>query len=189
MANRNEQLAQQRALSVSGFELYIDEPGIELQVYKMDAAGKILAKCFMGKAGKPAWFYSFKTVEKLDAYIAEQIKGRQASLDIKAKWKAERNAPVAFEVGQIFRSSWGYDQTNIDYYEITKVIGKVTAEVRKIAGGGMDVGCWGQSDPQPGQYVGEPMVKRVGGYCGQPIITIASYASAYLYTPKAKQAA
>ena len=31
------------------------------------------------------------------------------------------------KVGDIFYRSWGYEQTNIDYYIVTKKIGKSTA--------------------------------------------------------------
>lgn len=27
-------------------------------------------------------------------------------------------APITVEVGDVFESSWGYDQTNVDYYEV-----------------------------------------------------------------------
>ena len=34
--------------------------------------------------------------------------------------------------GDIFYSSWGYDQTNIDYYKVTKLIGKASVELVPI---------------------------------------------------------
>ena len=36
------------------------------------------------------------------------------------------------KIGDIFYSSWGYDQTNIDYYMVTKIIGKTFVEIQKI---------------------------------------------------------
>lgn len=36
------------------------------------------------------------------------------------------------QVGEILVSSWGYDQTNIDYYQVTKVT-KASVQIRKIA--------------------------------------------------------
>ena len=36
------------------------------------------------------------------------------------------------KVGTILYSSWGYDQTNIDYYMVTKIIGKTFVEIQRI---------------------------------------------------------
>tara|TARA_R110000764_G_scaffold9008_2_gene29480 strand:+ start:1576 stop:1917 length:342 start_codon:yes stop_codon:yes gene_type:complete len=36
------------------------------------------------------------------------------------------------KVGTILYSSWGYDQTNIDYYMITKIVGKTFVEIQHI---------------------------------------------------------
>ena len=35
-------------------------------------------------------------------------------------------------IGDIFYSSWGYDQTNIDYYKVKKLIGKASVELVPI---------------------------------------------------------
>lgn len=79
------------------------------------------------------------------------------------------------------RSSWGYDQTNIDYYEVTKLIGKTMVEIREIGAESVsDNGpaMTGSCVPRPGHYIGEPMRKTVSTYDGQSV-RIASYASAY----------
>jgi len=36
------------------------------------------------------------------------------------------------KIGDIFYASWGYDQTNIDYYKVKKIIGKSSAIVVPI---------------------------------------------------------
>lgn len=36
------------------------------------------------------------------------------------------------KVGDIFGASWGYDQTNVNYYQVTKLVGKSTVEIREI---------------------------------------------------------
>jgi hypothetical protein len=48
-------------------------------------------------------------------YIAGFIAGRKQAAEAKAKRQAERKAPHTLKVGDILVSSWGYDQTNIDY--------------------------------------------------------------------------
>ena len=85
------------------------------------------------------------------------------------------------EVGDVLHSQWGYDQTNNDYYEVTKVLGKNKVEIREIGSGYEETGFMsGQSTPIAGMYVGEPMTKiaRNGA------VKVRSFAHAYLMKPK-----
>jgi hypothetical protein len=89
------------------------------------------------------------------------------------------------KVGDIFQCSWGYDQTNIDYYEVTRVMASMV-EVREIAATREET-AWlqGECVPAPGHYIGEPMRKRVAVYGSGPCIRIYSFASAYRIKPTA----
>lgn len=91
--------------------------------------GKITAKVINNRA-KKEWtkqkhYYSFKTVERRAEWIAsfkKQVQEREG-------WKLDRAiAKKSFvnpaKVGDILYSSWGYDQTNIDFYQVTAVKGK-----------------------------------------------------------------
>jgi hypothetical protein len=57
---------------------------------------------------------------------------------------------------------WGYDQTNVDYYEVIRPIGKCSVEIREIGVLREETG-WlqGNCTPCKGHYKGEPMVRRV----------------------------
>jgi hypothetical protein len=152
----------------------------ECYIYQIDnVKGVRFGACFfVGKAAKPLWHYIYTTAEKREASIAESFKLRQASIASKAKYRAEENAKGSgLVVGDILKSSWGYDQTNVDWYEVTALIGAKMVELRKIAAATTSSdGNWtGQCVPQSGDYIGEPMRKlaRNGG------VTISScqYAS------------
>lgn len=41
--------------------------------------------------------------------------------------------PRGVKVGDIFYTSWGYEQTNLDFYQVVGLVGKVTVKLRKIA--------------------------------------------------------
>lgn len=76
-------------------------------------------------------------------------------------------APVV-AVGDIFVASWGYDQTNLDWYEIVAVLGPSMVKVREI--GAVE---FGRDDmmPSPGRFIGDAFKARVGkGYRGQAYI-------------------
>lgn len=66
------------------------------------------------------------------------------------------------DTGTILYRSWGYDQTNIDFYQVTKKIGKTMNEVRAIASRAKsDVG--GPSVtvvPHINKFTGDPMKRR-----------------------------
>ena len=117
------------------------------------------------------------------------------------------NAPAQFvaalKVGDILYSSWGYDQTNIDFYEVTKggragqmielrelktsstpERGFMTADKVPVFGEGRF------AEPSPnviGDTTGVPFKRKLRtGYQGAPSVKIESYAYASPWdgTPK-----
>lgn len=66
------------------------------------------------------------------------------------------------KVGDVVRSSWGYDQTNVNHYQITKLIGKRTVEVRELVEHKESTGdmSW-RVAPVWGEFIGEPMRRTV----------------------------
>ena len=59
------------------------------------------------------------------------------------------------KVGDVLRSSWGYDQTNIDYYEVTALIGEHIIKARPIATESVETE-WlqGKCVPVPNNFTG-----------------------------------
>lgn len=94
------------------------------------------------------------------------------------------------QVGDIFVCCWGYGQTNVDYYQVTKKTAK-TVTVRPIESKGVDTG-WCQRDVMPVRdaFTSDVHVPFEGkrckmqGYSSRPAITICSYADAYLWDGK-----
>jgi hypothetical protein len=186
MGNRNEQLAQRRAAEVTGYTLHVDRPDVGVEIYTKPLVGeKILAKGFRGRAGKPAWFYSFKNAAELETYIQREIDSRQRHADWKNQNRARRDAPVTVAVGDVFVASWGYDQTNIDYYQVTRVISAATIEIRKIAAVSWGTEFMqGRSVPAPDQFTGPPMRKRVRNASdNRAAVRITSFCDAYQMQP------
>jgi len=69
-------------------------------------------------------------------------------------------APTA-KVGDILYASWGYDQTNIDFYEVVAVSGS-SATIRRIAERVFSRSQYEDAVvPVPGAFIGEPKKKRV----------------------------
>lgn len=111
--------------------------------------------------------------ERLALLEAEEIE-RQADMakakaDRKAVRDAERvKADDRFNVGSILYASWGYDQTNIDFYQVVERVGKVTMVLRPI-GAETVPGSEGRDcdrvKPVKGDFVAgeEPMRRRING--------------------------
>ena len=84
----------------------------------------------------------------------------------KAKRARERKQfQHTLKVGEILYSSWGYDQTNIDFYQITKVIGR-KVEIREIAGrlvNGEEGFMSGRRTAIKDEFVGDPQIRIPSG--------------------------
>jgi|TARA_R110002074_G_scaffold364284_2_gene537717 hypothetical protein len=147
------------------------------------------AMSFYGKKSKATDRYRFATVEKRDTWVADTLANAKAWEDKKAEDKAKRaadkkEAMANAVVGDIYYCSWGYDQTNIDFYEIVAKKG-VNIEIRKVSKildrseRGADYVC-----AKKGSYIGEEVIKK--RFNGSGNITMNSYSSAYPWsgTPK-----
>lgn len=88
--------------------------------YAYEAREAFHAIAYRGKAGKSSWSYRFKTAEQRDKEIADWFKSLEASARFKAERRAERSKPHEIPVGAVVVNSWGYDQTNIDFYQVVK---------------------------------------------------------------------
>lgn len=127
-----------------------------------DTRGRPAAIAFKGKSTKPAWRYSFRTEQEREAYVIQWSEALKEAANRKAAERAEKAAWVhGFKVGDLLSYSWGYDQTNIDYFEVTAVYGRMVG-IRPI-GSKTTESTGSMSDyriPVPGTYYG-PEVRKL----------------------------
>jgi hypothetical protein len=111
---------------------------------------------FYGKAEKPSFHHSFRSVERRTQFVSEWFASIEQTDARKAERKANRKAfRHTLKVGDVLRSSWGYDQTNIDYYEVTALVGEHMIEAREIGAESSETGFMqGKCVPTPGNYTG-----------------------------------
>jgi len=95
--------------------------------------GKPCALGYKGSAGKRTFNFRYFSEEQRAKSVQEYLDGWKLQADQKAKWADERNKPHTLKMGDILYASWGYDQTNIDFWQIVGVRGKVV-DIRPIAG-------------------------------------------------------
>jgi len=111
-------------------------PGAEIHRY--ENGGNLpdvpYAAVFGGKRTKPDWHYRFRTEERREEKIAEWIENQKGRLVDTKNRRAEHNGGHTLEVGDVLSGSWGYDQTNVDFYQIMEVPSKCFVTARKIGG-------------------------------------------------------
>lgn len=80
---------------------------------------------FYGKSAKPAWHYRFRNMDEVEAYLKKYLDNKEAIEKSKADRREQRKLTKDHDVkvGDIYYTSWGYDQTNIDFYEVVAVRG------------------------------------------------------------------
>lgn len=135
-----------------------------------DARGRPCVVAFRGRAQKPALHVRYPDAAARARRVSEWLNGVRKTEAYKAEQRKDAAASAArgnstVQVGHIFRCSWGYEQTNIDYYEVTRLIGKTMVELRKVAAADVSNGnepwATGKSVPSAGDYIGEPFRRRV----------------------------
>lgn len=128
------------------------------------APPKFAVLIYAGKARNPTHHYTFRTAEARDKYIAEWSESRAKRADMMASRKAERdNFAHSLKVGDMLKTLWGYDQTNVEFFEVVAVHGKhvVVREVEQMSESDGYGYMSGRCAPVPGSYIGEPIRKKV----------------------------
>ena len=163
-----------RPTTDSGFEIYTPE-GIELpagvEIYINRERNSV--KFFSGRRSKPDFFYRYHSSEAMFDKINRRL---EEIIKIAEEKKARRAWVHDVKVGDIFRASWGYDQTNIDYYEVVKLVGKTMVEAREIEQeiehtGDMSGSCI----PKPGVFANDKTMrlKVLGGVDTTPYLKVS----------------
>ena len=152
--------------------------GDNCEVYlHLDSADRPVATGFIGKRSKPDLNTRYGNEERRTEHVKQWMDGIAEHEQWKRDQKSKRQSfDHTLEVGDILYSSWGYDQTNIDFYEVTRTM-KKSVDIRKLAQTQEHTGFMsGTTEPVKGSYTGEKMLKRVGP---GNTISIYSFASAY----------
>ena len=118
----------------------IVKPEYGIEVYWSEDPTMFSAIGFVGKSKKSKFHYRFRSMERMmehvNGFIADEIKWADRRAAEKAERKqrnSEITAEAHFKVGDLLVNSWGYEQTNIDFFVVTAVKGK-TIEVAEVYG-------------------------------------------------------
>lgn len=101
-------------------------------VYTSEKYNQPAAIAYIGKQSKPFFWSRFLNDEQRSQRIAEFFDSMKRTCEYKQERKAVRTSAHSIKVGDILYASWGYDQTNIDFFQVTAVTAK-TVTFGKIA--------------------------------------------------------
>ena len=142
----------------------------ELIVLTQAFSTHCVAMGFKGSALKPWFYYRFKTIERRIEFVNEKVEFLKENCV-----KKSRKSPDAKEhycVGDVLYDSWGYDQTNVDWFQVTKVKGK-SIWLRPIRENSSDAGncSYGYTQPRRNEFKGVEFRKTVqpDGYVCSPL--------------------
>ena len=130
-------------------------------VYTSEApeASLFYARGYLRSGMNPKFNYRFTTDAKRETFVKEWVQGlvdREAS---KIAARATKKAATHnLTVGSILNTSWGYDQTNVDYFQVVAIKSKTMVMLREIAQIQHDDS---HVLPARDSFIGKPFAKRV----------------------------
>lgn len=175
-----------RAQAIS---LFLTQQDAELQQYLSltiitytSAKGQPCAAVWSEKGYKPQYRYAFKDEPQRSEFIQTlKTKEVQREEEKRARMKTYEKEKTQYQKGQILACSWGYEQTNINFYLILERKGDFVTIV-EIGQHRKETGFMsGEAMPDRSRIIGEPMRRKITQYA---TINLASYKYCALWEGK-----
>lgn len=125
--------------------------------------GTPCAIAYSGRKNSSDFHYKFKTDVQRQQSIQEWKGQLEKRMQEKERQRAAQKAfKHSFEIGSILYESFGYEQTNVTFFEVIEVVTNKTIVIQEIC---KDIienhGMSGYAMPLPGSYRGNPIKCRV----------------------------
>ena len=140
-------------------------------------------KIWKPKAKKPYVNYYYPSLEIAEEQLNKYVENYKHELEEKEKYKqARKGTPeqlAKIKVGDVFHDSWGYDQTNVNYYQVISKKNR-HVEVREIGAKRVEgsegfMSC--KVVPDKDNFLNDsPVLKKLIQFSGEtPYLKIRSY--------------
>ncbi|WP_157869600.1 hypothetical protein [Thiomonas arsenitoxydans] len=123
--------------------------------------GARLLAVFTGRRTKRDFYERHRDMAGVQARCDAALK---VCRELAEERRAAKQGQRGVSVGDVLVCSWGYEQTNIDFYEVVALNGAQSATLRKIAAESNECAptdMQGAATPQPGAFVGSPFLVRM----------------------------
>jgi hypothetical protein len=108
-------------------DITVPEFGIEVNY----SESELKAIMYVGKSAKPVWHYRFKKPEDMHGRIRHDVEYYTLEAEKKAANNAAKKTANAalvasdhFNIGDIIVNTWGWEQTNVEFYQVVAVLNK-----------------------------------------------------------------
>ena len=131
-------------------------------LYPIPNTPKWVYTIWVGDGAKPAADFSAMSREKAEAYLLGHWNRAEEKMAYKAAAVVERRAKKAsvkasdfWTVGDVVHTTWGYEQTNVEWFQVVELKPK-SVKVRQIAGCSSDFGgpSGGTCQPRRNEFIG-----------------------------------
>lgn len=146
----------------------ITPKGLDLVIYLYsDRGGQPCALAFGGKRSKPDLHVRYSKPERREAHLREHVENARRVAEYKAEQQAKRTGfKHSFKVGNILHHSWGWEQTNCEFYQVIETTpGTITFREltqRAVPDSQQKHGMAENRLPVPGSFLddAQPITKR-----------------------------
>lgn len=145
--------------------------GLELTIDEQRPVARCVRPSKRARLGyKQEFNYRFGTIDRMWDYLESFLESKERAEKYKAERKAARAAARVEAIanvkkGDIFVASWGWEQTNVDAYQVVEKKG-ATVALREIALESIEGSEQFMSDrcrPLLNRFIGERFTKRITG--------------------------
>lgn len=166
-------------------------------------AGVVRACGFTGRKQKPTFNFVFiprhneqiTSEEKRSRYVtkffADTIAGEAARKECKDMARNRRNGDGSghddISVGDVFSASWGYDQTNVNFYQVVGKSGATMLILREVHANSTDAGncSSGECTARLNEFKGDKLLRKKYNAGSKSVrINSVQYASLWDGTPQ-----
>lgn len=140
--------------------------------YSYDGSGTrySVITVWRGRGYKPVAHYAVRDEDHAMKVVESEVASAKASAELKARMKAERAAQLKetktkMKVGALLSYSWGYEQTQVEFFQVTKVTGS-TVWLRPISAESVEETSWASDRVRPirDAFCGPEFKKRINDY-------------------------
>jgi len=145
-----------------GYTIVVRSKAAPAVVY-LSAEGRPAAMGFYGKAERPAFHHTYRSEERRAQHVAQFLASCEALDKRREERRAQRKAFAhTLQVGDVLSTCWGYDQTNVEFFQVVRLIGASMVAVRELARETEETGFMsGKCVPVLGKFIGPELRKRV----------------------------
>lgn len=90
------------------------------------------AVAFVGRATKPKWQLVFPSESQRDEHVQQLFAERARVREERARIKAEKSRPHTVKEGDFLVESGGYEQTDVYWLQVTRLVGGASVEARRV---------------------------------------------------------